>query len=332
MTPLFFATRPLGLLVYGPAAAFRALPSSSLLHRLASTLSSSDRRSHYDVLGLTMGASAAEIKAKYYELSKQLHPDRHHRIATTNSGSQDEQRRRKKEMNKRYVRVKEAYDVLKDKAKRAAFDAELTGGSASAGAGWSTTRNARSNDHYYGHTRYSGTQHQASSFHRRPRQTYQSGSAADAHFYNTKHEAYTNTTYRSAQHAGGRDPLGPTPRTGGNYDVPHFDFDKHYHQQRSYDNHRKIQLMKMAQKRFNLGNNGNGGDLASRLEQQRRQSAFHTGQNGNNNNNGEPFLHPSFNPYSRPTRHLLTLTGPRLVLIFSGFVGTIYLVLKNLFF
>lgn len=334
MKSLFFSTRPLGLFACGPAAAFRASPS--LLHRLASTLSSSDRRSHYEILGLPPGASAAEIKSKYYELSKQLHPDRHHRIASTNSGSQDEHRRRKKEMNKKYVRVKEAYDVLKDKSKRAAFDSELTGGSAGGegSPGWSTARNARSNDHYYGHTRYSGTQHQASSFHRRPRHAYQGGggggSAADAEFYNTKHEAYTNTTHRSTRHAGGRDPLGPTARTGSNYDVPHFDFDKHYHQQRSYDNHRKIQLMKMAQRRFNASNDG---DLAGRLEQQQRQSAFHTGQNRNgSNNSGDPFIHPSFNPYSRPTRHLLTLTGPRLAVIFSGFVGAVYLILKNLFF
>lgn len=322
MSHLLFTTRPLGLFFSETTASQGCIATPlPLLCRLASTLSSSDRRSHYDVLGLTMGASAAEIKAKYYELSKELHPDRHHRVAS--DGNHEEHRRRKNEMNKRYVRVKEAYEVLKDSAKRAAFDAELTGGgysdSNSPGSGWSTTRNARSNDHYYGHTRYSGTQHQASSFHRRSRPR---GTAADPHDYTTKHEAYTNATHRSAQHAGGRDPLRPTARTGSNYDVPHFDFDKHYHQQRSYDNHRKIQNMKMAQKHFKMGD----GDAAAILEQQRRQSAFHSG-----GANQDPFLHHGFNPYSRPTRPLLTLTGPRLAFIFSGFVGTVYLIIKNLF-
>ena len=267
--------------------------------RRASHLSSSDKRSHYDILGVSIQASHGEIKAKYYELSKKFHPDR-------NRSRPTEDRRA---AAKKYTRIKEAYEVLGHKEKRTAFDSELSernGGSPV----WSTHRNARSNEHYYGHTKYSGTQHQASSLHRRP------SSRAQA-YYSYKHQAYANTTKRSAQShsATNGDPLHPRAQTGSNYDVPHFDFDKHYHQQRSYDNHRKMQTMKMAQRRFAQQHGGEADSPSSR-------SSFQTDQE---------FIHHHYNPYSKPTKPVFAITGPGLIVIGSGTIGLFYFIAKYLF-
>lgn len=65
------------------------------------------KRDYYEVLGAARGASADELKKAYRKLAMQYHPDR-------NPG--DEKAEQKfKELN-------EAYDVLKDEQKRAAYD------------------------------------------------------------------------------------------------------------------------------------------------------------------------------------------------------------------
>lgn len=254
-------------------------------YRCASSLSSSDKRSHYEILGLPhKSSSTSEIKARYYELAKKYHPDRNR------AGSSEDRRG----AAKKYARIKEAYEVLGNTEKKTAFDMELSGRD---GTEYQTQRNARSNDHYYGHTRYSGTQHQASSLHRKPRA-----------YYNTKHQDYSNTKRSTQNHATtDGDPLRPRPQMGSNYDVPHFDFDKHYHQQRSYDNHRKIQIIKMAQRRF---------------QQDLDTTTFETDQE---------FIHHHHNPYSKPSKPVIALTGPGLVVLGSCTIWLFYLVAKYLF-
>ena len=61
----------------------------------------------YSVLGVARGASAAEIKAAYRKLAKQLHPD-------ANRGNPS--------ASERFSDVTRAYDLLSDKGKRAQFD------------------------------------------------------------------------------------------------------------------------------------------------------------------------------------------------------------------
>ncbi len=65
------------------------------------------KRDFYDVLGIARGASAEEIKKAYRQKAKELHPDR----------NQDNP-----QAEAQFKEVNEAYDVLKDDQKKAAYD------------------------------------------------------------------------------------------------------------------------------------------------------------------------------------------------------------------
>jgi DnaJ-class molecular chaperone len=66
-------------------------------------------RDYYQILGLSRGASADEIKKAYRRLARQYHPDLH-------SGA------RKSEMEKKFKEVNEAHEVLSDPDKRKKYD------------------------------------------------------------------------------------------------------------------------------------------------------------------------------------------------------------------
>lgn len=68
---------------------------------------------YYRLLGISMQATEAEIKAAYKKLALQFHPDK-------NNGS--------KEHEEVFKRVAEAYSVLSDKQKRLAYDIKLVYG------------------------------------------------------------------------------------------------------------------------------------------------------------------------------------------------------------
>jgi molecular chaperone DnaJ len=65
------------------------------------------KRDYYEVLGVQRGASEADMKAAFRKLAMQHHPDR-------NPGDKD--------CEARFKEINEAYDVLKDGDKRAAYD------------------------------------------------------------------------------------------------------------------------------------------------------------------------------------------------------------------
>ncbi|NUB45408.1 molecular chaperone DnaJ [Fertoebacter nigrum] len=80
------------------------------------------KRDYYDVLGVARGASAEDLKKAYRTKAKELHPDRN-----TNDPNAEAQ----------FKDVNEAYDVLKDADKKAAYDryghAAFEGGMGAAG-------------------------------------------------------------------------------------------------------------------------------------------------------------------------------------------------------
>ena len=65
------------------------------------------KRCYYDTLDCKKGASIEEIKASYRKLAKELHPDKNHGNV---------------EFEHKFKEINEAYDVLKDDQKRAAYD------------------------------------------------------------------------------------------------------------------------------------------------------------------------------------------------------------------
>ena len=67
------------------------------------------KRDYYEVLGVQKNASEAELKKAYRRLAMKYHPDR-------NTGDEA------KEAEKKFKEAKEAYEVLTDGQKRAAYD------------------------------------------------------------------------------------------------------------------------------------------------------------------------------------------------------------------
>ena len=65
------------------------------------------KRDYYEILGLSRGASEQDIKAAFRRLAKDCHPDRH----PTDKSAEH-----------KFKELNEAYDVLKDDQKRAAYD------------------------------------------------------------------------------------------------------------------------------------------------------------------------------------------------------------------
>src|SRR6186997_2740133 len=65
------------------------------------------KRCYYEVLGVQRTCSIDDVKSAYRKLAKELHPDR-------NPGD--------KSFEVKFREVNEAYDVLKDGDKRAAYD------------------------------------------------------------------------------------------------------------------------------------------------------------------------------------------------------------------
>ena len=65
------------------------------------------KRCYYEILGLSRGASEQDLKSSFRKLAKDCHPD-------ANGGDKDAEQR--------FKELSEAYEILKDPQKRAAYD------------------------------------------------------------------------------------------------------------------------------------------------------------------------------------------------------------------
>lgn len=72
------------------------------------------RQTHYEILGVKPDVSSAEIKRAYRNLVKDHHPDKKH---SSNSAVE------KNKATEAMMRLNEAYETLKDRKKRARYDA-----------------------------------------------------------------------------------------------------------------------------------------------------------------------------------------------------------------
>lgn len=94
------------------------------------------KRDYYEVLGVARTADDKEIKSAFRKLAKELHPDR-------NPGDEEAERK--------FKEINEAYEVLKDQQKRAAYDqfghnAFEGGGFGGGGAGFDSDFSASMSD------------------------------------------------------------------------------------------------------------------------------------------------------------------------------------------
>jgi DnaJ-class molecular chaperone len=78
-----------------------------------------DRYSYYQLLRVPPEADARAVRASYYRIAAQLHPDRYHNLADATMRDQ---------LESIYARVCEAYRVLVNPDKRAAYDRGLAQG------------------------------------------------------------------------------------------------------------------------------------------------------------------------------------------------------------
>jgi tetratricopeptide (TPR) repeat protein len=73
-------------------------------------------RTHFEVLGLSRAVGEAEVKDAYFRLAKRFHPDVHHSASLGDLRDQ---------LEAVFIRLGEAYDVLRDPRKRADYEERL---------------------------------------------------------------------------------------------------------------------------------------------------------------------------------------------------------------
>ena len=78
-----------------------------------------DQLTYYEILGVPSGASVADIRAAFYRMSHDLHPDRYHRI---------DNRELRDRLETIYARMCEGYRVLTTPERRVAYARVLTEG------------------------------------------------------------------------------------------------------------------------------------------------------------------------------------------------------------
>ncbi|KAK9242567.1 hypothetical protein V1506DRAFT_547173 [Lipomyces tetrasporus] len=184
------------------------------------------RATHYEALNLHSTATAAEIKARFYALSKKYHPDR---LVSRPDSERHHARQR-------FQAVSEAYTILGNPESRSNYDLTMRN-SARDSTSYPGSREA--DNAYY---RTPGEQRQRYSGLNRTRMRAKSGGTEEESYgglgRKTPRGPYPTNPYNTG--------LGGGYATGMNDDVPHFDYEKHMRQQLAYESFRKERDRKKA--------------------------------------------------------------------------------------
>jgi curved DNA-binding protein CbpA len=87
-----------------------------IVNRLKAIWKNLPRLSYYELLGVSPTASPMEIKAAFYQASRDYHPDRYFRFPNENF---------RNAVNTIYKRISEAYTILRSNEFRASYDSQL---------------------------------------------------------------------------------------------------------------------------------------------------------------------------------------------------------------
>lgn len=80
-------------------------------------------RTHYDLLGVPRGASDGDVKEAYFRMARRFHPDAHHHAGLADLGPK---------LEAVFIRLGEAYEVLRHNHSRASYDRTLPSPAAAA--------------------------------------------------------------------------------------------------------------------------------------------------------------------------------------------------------
>ncbi|KAK9326249.1 hypothetical protein V1517DRAFT_370479 [Lipomyces orientalis] len=177
------------------------------------------RATHYEALNLHSTATAVEIKARFYALSKKYHPDR---LVSRPDSERHHARQR-------FQAVSDAYTILGNPESRKNYDLTMRN---NAGDSTPYPGSREADNAYY---RTPGEQRQRYSGLNRTRMRAKSGGTEEESYgglgRKTPRGSYPTNPYNTG--------LGGGYATGLNDDVPHFDYEKHMRQQLAYESFRK---------------------------------------------------------------------------------------------
>lgn len=149
--------------------------SSKRLYYAPQACFASGKMDYYKILGVDQKADQKQIKAAFYKLAKQYHPD-------VNKGTEE-----------KFKQINEAYEVLSDEGKRRAYDDSLKYG------GGAEDFNASQS--YYGGRRAGGYQQQQNQYYQQQQQ--QQGPFQQTFYYtytdkDGRKRTYSKTKYSNA--------------------------------------------------------------------------------------------------------------------------------------
>lgn len=100
-----------------------------------------ERESHYEVLGLPLNASDAEIKQAFHRLARRHHPDKQLSALPPSSSSSSSTTD-----NSYFLAIQEAWKVLGDREQRLAYDKEIRDSIQAYQTAWNAAEEVRQED------------------------------------------------------------------------------------------------------------------------------------------------------------------------------------------